>query len=242
MVATIQLYLDPQVKKGLKELAAFQDKDPYIKTLKEQVTNQLAEVQDGRYAVLDGVIYFKNHKSHPFWRPMLPSCLENKVIKFVHLSLGHAGSEKCIAEIAHTFYIKNLGRKVREILSCCDVCQRVKHPNRSYEIDSRSHLPKKARGPMCPGFLWSPPSWARRCPVYISVLRCVKLYPLRAPTTKACLNKLTTDYFPRVIKPSCILSDHGKQFTSPMWKKKLYEVDVTVRYVSGIQSLILLNV
>jgi hypothetical protein len=79
---------------------------------------------------------------------MLPSSLENKVIKFVHLSLGHAGSEKCIAEIAHTFYVKNLGRKVRKILSYCDICQRVKRPNRSYEIESRSHLPKKP-GDLC---------------------------------------------------------------------------------------------
>ena len=33
-----------------------------------------------------------------------------------------------------------------------------------------------------------------------------------------------------MIKPSCILSDHGTQFTSLMWKKKLSELDVTVRY------------
>ena len=72
----------------------------------------------------------------------MPSSLENKVIKFVHISLGHAGSEKCKAEIAHTFYVKNLGRKVRKIMSCCDICQRVKHPKRSYEIESRNHLPK----------------------------------------------------------------------------------------------------
>jgi hypothetical protein len=45
MVATVKLNIDPQVKKELKELAAFQDKDPYIKTLKDQVTNQSAEVQ-----------------------------------------------------------------------------------------------------------------------------------------------------------------------------------------------------
>ena len=68
--------------------------------------------------------------------------LQNKVIKFVHFSLGHAGSEKCIAEIAHAFYVKNLGRKVRKILSCCDVCQSVKHRNRSYEIERGSHLPE----------------------------------------------------------------------------------------------------
>ena len=47
MVATIKLNIDLQVRKELKELAAFQDKDPYIKTLEDQVTNQPAEVQDG---------------------------------------------------------------------------------------------------------------------------------------------------------------------------------------------------
>jgi predicted alternative tryptophan synthase beta-subunit len=73
---------------------------------------------------------------------MLPSSLENKVIKCVLLSLGHAGSEKYIAAIAHAFYVKKLGRKVRKILSCGDICQRVKHANRSYEIESRIHLPK----------------------------------------------------------------------------------------------------
>ena len=67
---------------------------PYTKTLKDHVTNQPAKVQDGRYAVLDGVIHCKNHKGYSFWRPMLLSSLENKVIKFVHLYLGHAGSEK----------------------------------------------------------------------------------------------------------------------------------------------------
>jgi hypothetical protein len=51
---------------------------------------------------------------------MLPSSLENKVIKFVHLPLGHAGNEKCIVEIAHASYVKNLCRKVRKILSCSD--------------------------------------------------------------------------------------------------------------------------
>ena len=71
----------------------------------------------------------------------------------------------------------------------------------------------------------------------------IKLNPLRAATTNACLNKLTTDYFLHVIKPSCILSDHGTQFTSPMWKNKLSELDVTSdTHLLGIQSLILLNV
>jgi hypothetical protein len=65
MVVTIMLNIDPpQVKKALKELAAFQDKDPYIKSLKDESTSQPAEVQDRRYAILDVVIHCENHKGY----------------------------------------------------------------------------------------------------------------------------------------------------------------------------------
>jgi hypothetical protein len=234
MVAKIELNIDHQVKKDLKELAVYQDNDPCIKNLKERVVTQPVEVTGGRYAMLDGVMHCKNHKGYPFWRPILPSSLENKVIKFVHLSLGHAGSEKCIAEIAHTFYIKNLGQKVKKALSCCDICQRVKHPNRAYEVEIRSHLPTKP-GDLCALDLYGQLPVGRGGVRYLLVCLDVfskhtKLYPIRAATTKACLNKLTADYFPHVIIPSCILSDHGTQFTSPMWKKKLAQLDVSVKY------------
>jgi hypothetical protein len=154
---------------------------------------------------------------------MLPSILENKIIKFAHLSLGHAESENCIANIAHAFYVKNLDRKVRKILSCCDVCQRVQHPNRSYEIESRSHLPKKP-GDLCALHFYGQLPVGRGGVRYILVCldmfsKHIKLYPLRAATTKACLNKLTTDYLPHVIKPSCILSDHGTEFVTNVEKE-----------------------
>ena len=135
--------------------------------------------------------------------------------------------------MAHTFYVKNLGRNVRKILCCCDVCQRVKRPNRSYEIESRKHLPKKP-GDLCALDFYGQLPVGRGCVRYTVVYldlfsKHIKLYPLRAATTKACLNKLTTNYFPHVINPTFILSDHGTQFTSPMWKKKLSELHVTVR-------------
>ena len=47
MVATIKLKIDSQVKKEQKELAAFQDKDSYIKTFKDHVTNQSAKYKTG---------------------------------------------------------------------------------------------------------------------------------------------------------------------------------------------------
>jgi hypothetical protein len=166
------------------------NKDPYIKTLKDQVTNQANKIQNGRYAILDGVVHCKNHNSYPFWRPMLPLSLENKVIKFAHLSLGRAGGEKCVAEIAHAFYVKNLGRKVRKNLSCCGVFQRVKHPNGFYEIENRSPVPKKP-GDLCALDFYGQLPVGRGGVRYILVCldvfsKHITLYALRAATTKAC--------------------------------------------------------
>jgi hypothetical protein len=46
------------------------------------------------------------------------------------------------------FHVNNLGRKVRRLISRRDICQMVKHPNRSFETESRSHIPKTA-GELC---------------------------------------------------------------------------------------------
>ena len=40
----------------------------------------------------------------------------------------------------------------------------------------------------------------------------VKLYALKAATTRSCLNKIINYYFTQVIKSKCILSDNGTQF------------------------------
>ena len=59
----------------------------------------------------------------------------------------------------------------------------------------------------------------------------VKLYALRAATTRSCLNKLVAHYFTQVIKRKCILFDNGTQFQSPLWSKKLAEHDVQIRFI-----------
>jgi hypothetical protein len=58
----------------------------------------------------------------------------------------------------------------------------------------------------------------------------MKLYALRAAMTRACFSKLINHYFTQVIKPKCILSDNGTQFQSQLWRKKLAENDVEVRF------------
>jgi hypothetical protein len=79
---------------------------------------------------------------------MLPSCLEQKVFKFVHFILGHSGVDKCIEEIKYMFHVRNLGGELRKFIAHCDVCQRCKHPNRSFTVEERNHLTEKL-GDVC---------------------------------------------------------------------------------------------
>ena len=88
---------------------------------------------------------FRRDRLGTIWKATLPECLEIHFIQYVHTSLGHAGVDKCAWEINPSFRIKNIGRKVRGLITSCDICQRVKHPNRSLDIEEMSHVPNKPR-------------------------------------------------------------------------------------------------
>jgi len=58
----------------------------------------------------------------------------------------------------------------------------------------------------------------------------VKLYPLKAATTKARLNKILNDYVVNLTRPKCILSESGTQFASKIWKNKLADMKIEVMF------------
>jgi hypothetical protein len=166
---------------------------------------------------------------------VLPAEFESDVIKFTHESLGHQGTAKYIAQIANTFHVNNLGRKIRKLVSRCGICQRMKHPNRSYMTEWHSHLPTE-RGTLCATDLFGPLPVGRGGVRYILVIldifsKSVKLYALRAATTKACLNKIANHYLTHVTQPKRLLSDNGSQFASPLWRRKLEFKPCTLSYV-----------
>ena len=130
--------------------------------------------------------------------------------------------------------MKSLGRKVRRLISRCDVCHMVKHPNRRFETESRIRIPKTA-GELCMVDLYGPLPTGRGGVCYIFVCldvftKFVKLYALRAATARACLQKITKHYVADVIRPKCILSDNGTQFTSPVWKRQLADLAIEGKF------------
>jgi hypothetical protein len=68
------------------------------------------------------------------WKAMLPECIEQKVMPFVHTALWLLGNDQCYAEIKGTFHFRNLGRKLRKFIAASDLCQRTEHMNRAYDV------------------------------------------------------------------------------------------------------------
>ena len=127
--------------------------DQSIQRIRERIVQQPA-VPNPRYQLIDNTVFYRGGRSENEWKPVLPACLEERVLQYTHThththtSLGHLAVEKCMQQIKQAYHLKNLGHKVRKFISCCDTCQRVKFPNRNTTTEERSHLPIKP-GSLC---------------------------------------------------------------------------------------------
>lgn len=110
---------------------------------------------------------------------------------------------------------------MRRFVASRDMCQRVKHLNRSSDIKGRNHVPSKP-GELCSINLCGPLPTGRGGDRYILVCfevvsKYVKLYSLKTATTRSCLHKLVKHYFVEEGKPKVKLSDKGTLFQSQLW-------------------------
>ena len=55
-----------------------------------------------------------------------------------HLSLGHAGFKKCHRALTESFIGKGLAKRMKRLLSTCDLCQKCKHPNLSTRVEMQT--------------------------------------------------------------------------------------------------------
>jgi hypothetical protein len=92
MIAAIDLGIDTSIGRNLNDLAVFQAQDPTIHKTVEAI-KQRPTLSDERYLLRRDILYSKDSKSYPNWRPVLPSELEKQVTDYVHTSLQHLGTD-----------------------------------------------------------------------------------------------------------------------------------------------------
>ena len=141
------------------------------------------------------------------------------------------------------FYYLKLAEIVRQRLSTCDSCQRNKVSNQTYFSEMQNYLPEKQNEIRSIDFYGPLPSSNEKFKYILSTIDAfsefVVLYPLRRANTKAVINKLTKDHFPKFRKPLKIVTDHGTQLTSPQWSNFLKETNIQpVFFQLGIHRVI----
>ena len=60
----------------------------------------------------------------------------------------------------------------------------------------------------------------------------VVIYPIKNANTATVIRKILQDYIPKYGKPAKIICDHGTQFTSKLWAKKLREENISLIFSS----------
>lgn len=225
------LRLDSDFVKLLKNIRVYQRQDPKLTKIIEQLESD--ESLDKKFSLINDILYL--HPSDEEYLLCVPTEIKKNFIIAYHVALGHFGSYKCWYALRSEVWWSNMYRDIKRTLKECDLCQRTKF----------NALPKpplhpimvKNKGEIVALDLYGPLPRSRGGTCYILVVldlftKHVALYPLRRATTRACLNKLTLDYFGNFGIPQSILSDRGTQFSSPVWKRTLENMNIRVVYTS----------
>lgn len=121
---------------------------------------------------------------------MVPRNITDDLVQFYHTNFAHFGATKMYNMIANYFAWRGMKTEIRVIIAKCDICQKSKHPNRSYEGDFQSILPP---GPSSLAALdvYGPLPKSKQGNRYILVIvdvfsKFTKLYPLRKSITTSC--------------------------------------------------------
>ena len=204
----------------LKDVKRKQEEDPKLRKVMEDLA--IRQEDDQRFKLMEGILYKKGRDG---WKLYLPLSMARNLAQECHEVYGHIGSKKCLRMITEDFYHPGLHRKIKSQLKTCDKCQRNKVATQSSRGVYRPILTTRPLETVFLDFYGTlPPSTFGYRYVLVALdgfTKYVRMYALRKQTTRAAVVKIFIDYITQQGKPRRIVTDHGTQFTSPIWTQKL---------------------
>lgn len=182
------------------------------------------------YCIFEGVLFYRRHILSDQWLVCIPYHRVQELILKVHRHFGHVGTKKSILAIRDFCFFKRMQYWIRSIVKTCDLCQRTKISNTRIAGEMRSVLADVPLGRILVDIYGPlPPGWNNVRYIFVvldNFTRFVRLYPIKKSTAVIVTNRMVDDYIRTYGIPKCIVSDHGVQFTSKLWQKRLSEVGV----------------
>ena len=241
IIAAIDLLVETMPELNWREVSAMQDDDETIRKIKLMLSGEMREDHEDfryfhdlkdRWKLVDGVILYKTCNEPALYRILWPKVWVVRLVQYVHSSYAHYGADKIFLLIKDLIYWKNMFRDIRKILAKCDVCLRTKFPNRYYQGAMQNIIPK-GKNDLVAIDLYGPlPKTAygnRFVMVIVNVFtKFTQVYAVNKPNARNCLKHLRK-YLELIGNCQRVLTDHGTQFTSSVWRDTLRDL--------GIQSI-----
>lgn len=227
-----QIILKDEIKQELKNLLTLQNSDPYIKNIIDKIK---ADQHLDFYTIREGVL-FRRDAILDLWQVVIPSELASRLVDCVHSKLGHPGVYKTMMYLRQHYYWQYMNREIKNFVLRCDLCQRVKYNN--FKMEGTFNMVKSdAPGDLICVDFYGPLPRSIGGLEYVFVVmdmfsKYVKLYPIKRENCETILRKIFESYIPEMGTPRRILADHGTQFTTPKWSKKLREAGIQVVHSS----------
>lgn len=223
-----------KLKKGLKNMDAYQKNDNYISKLLENIdliNNKNASPV--KYVCEKDVLYQCEPGRR---RVVLPKEMLVILTAEIHELYGHIGARKVYRMITEAFVCKGMRRKILQQIATCDSCQRNKHTNQRCSAPMQNIIPEGPRDLLSIDFLGPLPTsrgGVKHLLVTIDAFsKFVVIYPIKKANTPTVIKKIFENYIIKYGKPRRIQCDHGTQFTSALWRNKLQEEQIELIFSS----------
>lgn len=192
------------------------------------------------YCIFEGVLFYRRSVQSDQWLVCVPCERIDTLIMGVRYHFGHVGPKKCILVIRDFCSFKCFQKSVRTIIRTCDICQRAKISTQRVKGEMKSVLAEVPLGRILVD-LYEPLPLGWNGVRYIFVVldnfsRFVRLYPIKKATAVSVTNRIVNDYIATYGVPRCIVSDHGRQFSSKVWQSRLSEAGVPLSMTSVYHS------
>lgn len=243
LIARIRVEEDRDLVEKFGTIGNVQREDKVLKEIIEVLEHPVGLLNEPEqekitkwYCVHHGVLFRRAGLNDMSWLICVPKVWVERIIRHVHESTGHFGSQKVIWLLRSTYYWQNLARTVRKIISGCVLCQKTKFANRNWEGPWEAIVPE---GPLdlVAVDLYGPLPRSRGGVKYLLVVldvftKHIRCYPLKKATTNACVRRMIDQHFVAYGVPRRILSDRGTQFTADEWRWEMLWLNVDVVYTS----------
>ena len=119
------IHVDP---KEIQDILDGYRADPYFKNINGSFPKELPFLFKSYHRNPDGLIYFNDSSGQQ--RLCIPASLRHAIMEEIHnskIGTAHGGFEQTYGRIANRFFWPRMTRDIRQFVSTCPVCQKIKH-------------------------------------------------------------------------------------------------------------------